>query len=133
MTVEGADCTMAETEAIPDGAPLATDRMTAAGMLATPFASVRAPVGLSCPYIGSVLNAIPALGMPAPAASLKVAVTVAETPVEIELVERAMVKVGAATGAVEPGVVPAGVPSPQPASRATSVANNNDTEKFEIF
>ena len=133
VTVEGADCTMAETEAIPACAPFAADRITEAGMLATPFASVRAPVGFSCPNIGFVLNSIPALGMPTPAAFFKVAVTVAEMPVEIELVERAMVKVGAATGAVEPGVVPAGVPSPQPASTATSVANNNDTEKFEIF
>lgn len=118
---------MAETESAPDGALFATDRV----VVATPL-TVSAVVGFSCPYVEFVLKAITAPVMPAPAASCKVAVTVAETPAEIELVERAMVKVGAAAPPLPPPVA-AGVPSPQPVSTAIHITSNNDTEKFEIF
>jgi hypothetical protein len=101
--------------------------------VATPF-TVRAEAGFSCPSVEFALKAITAPVMPAPAASFKVAVTVALTPGPIELVGvRAMVMVGAAAVVVvvvdEVGVVPA----LQPVRAAIAAASKNTAENLVIF
>jgi hypothetical protein len=125
-TVEGTDWTDALTSSAPDGALFAGDSV----VVATPLTSVRAVVGFSCPYVGFVLKAITAPEMPSPAPSRNVAVTVALTPVEIELVERTMVNAGVPLGAAPPTP---DVLSLQPARKAVAIANKNDTEYLVIF
>ena len=82
--------------------------------------------------MGLVLKVITSPTIPTPLASRKVAVAVAEKPVEIEFVDRAMASVGA--GVVGVGVVAlVGVPSPQPVSTASTVTSKNDADGFTIF
>ena len=92
-----------------------------------------------------VLNVTTALGTATPLASLRVALTVAEAPLEIEvtvapvlgLVSTSVkVGVGGKVVTVVPpllDVVLLAVPLPQPVRVTTVAASNNDTEKFEIF
>ena len=125
--------------------------------LATPEASVKeVAAGVSVARAASVLKVTTELAMGAPAASFKVAFTVAGDPLVIEVVAVPKASVSASVR-VGVGVVPLPVPVPvpvpvpppvpdvepvlegvsdpplQPASRPTVAARKSDADNLEIF
>lgn len=111
-------------------------------MDATPDPLVNAvpEVGVMFAMVASVVKVTTALGTAAPLASLTVAVTVVEVPLEIELLASATVKLGAPVGVppvppVPPvPLLPLSVLAPlQPARIASAVANRNGTENLVIL
>ena len=128
-------------------APAAVKLAGASAILATPeaFVNVVPDAGDIVPYAASVLNVTTVLGTGVPAASFKVAVTVAGDAVLIEVTATPpevspIVRVGAAAVVVvppevvvEPPEVVVPTPGPHPARIASIVVNMNQAEKFDNF
>jgi hypothetical protein len=110
--------------------------------VATPAALVKAVVGVIIAWAASVLKTMTTLATAAPV-PLNVALTVAGTPLEIEVTAAPVASVSASVIVGTGGVVgvpvvsdgtgvPPDPPEPQPARMAIVIASKSDAENVEI-